>query len=116
MFSKFNDHDYIIGERYGEFSLSKAGQECKNPVNSSTGCKLVASAVPNVQYVAANGAGHDLPYGCILDKITSKKSILYWNPNGVARSSDPNIRQVCKQKEHIYEGKYRFIYVHTRNS
>ena len=102
----------VKDEVYDEFSLSRPGKECENPVTTLKGCKQAASILPSVQYVSANGAGHDLPYGCILDKITLKQNIVYWNPDGIVRSTDPNIRQVCKSKVEIYDGKctfYNFI-------
>ena len=86
------------------FSLSKPGYLCENPVNTLEGCKRVASIWPNVNYVIGKGAGHDLPYGCILDNITSLLAIVYWNPNGLATSADPNIRQICKLGVELHKG------------
>ena len=93
-----------------EFSFSKPGSLCDIPVNSLAGCKKAANILPTIQYVEANGTGHDLPYGCIVDKLSLKQNVVYWNPNGVAVSSDRNIRQVCKSKAGINEGKLTIKY------
>ena len=45
------------------------------------------------------GNGNDLPYGCISDKVTPGFHYMYWNPNGVAKSADPNIRQICHEQD-----------------
>ena len=47
------------------------------------------------------GSGYDLPLGCIYDAVTKTKTgktFVYWNPNGLVLSTDPNIRQICESR------------------
>ena len=62
---------------------------------------LAADAFPQTEYIFAKGTGHDLPYGCIMQIAKGRygqelySHYLYWNPEGVALSNDPDIRTVC---------------------
>lgn len=40
-------------------------------------------------------SGHHLPYGCILDAVSTEQRFIYWNPNGRVLSTDKNILQIC---------------------
>ena len=74
---------------------------CQNPVNETKVCQEAAS-LAKVEFLTAeniHGDGGDLPYGCISDKVTPGFHYIYWNPNGVAISGDPNIRQICQEQD-----------------
>ena len=72
-------------------------------------CKEAANVWSNGSYIMIKGKGHDLPYGCILDSITSEQTSVYWNPDGVAISADPNVRQICDDKLDLFKGKCALI-------
>ena len=94
---------------HDHFSLSKFGAACKNPVNSSRECKKAANFLATAVYVRGTGMGHDLPYGCIAQYTKSRQTVLYWNPKGITVSTDPNVRQVCKDKIDLLEGTYTLM-------
>ena len=54
------------------------------------------------------GDGHDLPYGCVWDKmvLSSSVGVIFWNPKGVTMSLDWNIAQVCFEPTKSFEGKF----------
>ena len=62
---------------------------------------LAADALPLTEFVSAKGTGHDMPYGCIIQTANGAKGqvlrsrYLYWNPEGVALSDDPDVQTVC---------------------
>ena len=91
-------------ELLDHFSLSKIGNMCKHPVSSIRECKKAVNFLSKAVYVDGTGMGHDLPYGCIAHNTISQQIVLYWNPNGVTVSKDPNVRQVCNDKVDLYEG------------
>ena len=50
------------------------------------------------------GDGTDLPFGCISDRTKSGIHSIFWNPNGLAISADPKVRQICLEQDQPYEG------------
>ena len=83
------------------FKLSHIGLSCRNPVNETKKCQEAAS-LAKIEFLTADeieGNLADLPYGCIFDKVTQGFHYTYWNPNGVAISADPNIRQICQEQD-----------------
>ena len=50
------------------------------------------------------GEGIDLPSGCISDRSNPGIHYVFWNPKGVAISSDTRVRSVCKESDFSYEG------------
>ena len=75
--------------------MSDFGKLCKTPINNETECQNAASYF-NAVYVVAKGKGHDIPYGCILNKLELGNEFLFWNPSGVIDGSiDPKIQQLC---------------------
>ena len=81
--------------------MSPIGLSCRNPVNETNVCQEAAD-LAKIEFLTAEdieGNGADLPYGCISDKVTPGFHYMYWNPNGVAISADPNIRQICQGKD-----------------
>ena len=109
--------DYGIGElgkRCGESMLGalraiQSLQECQKAQNM---LQMQDECFKDSTFVHALGNGTDLPFGCISDKV-SNKHYIYWNPEGMAISQDPNIRTICIQRNGKYqglirrEGKYR---------
>ena len=81
---------------------------CKNPVNSEKQCKIASTFFSKAIFVNAMGDGHDLPYGCVWDKmvLSSSVGVIFWNPKGVTMSLDWNIAQVCFEPTKSFEGKF----------
>ena len=82
--------------------FSTVGKPCKYPADQAV-CKESKVGV----YVDAIGDGLDLPPFCVFDNVTIGAEVQYWNQHGEAISNDPNVRQVCSDKE--YQGEF-FIY------
>ena len=85
----------------GGYKLSEVGATCaKNKgysgIVSKSDCKSSVKS-PDVFIDNPMGKGHDLPSGCIVDALSLNRKSVYWNPDGVATSNDPKIRQVCAQ-------------------
>ena len=90
--------------------MSGVGKVCENHVENESTCQESASLLKDRQYVKAKGVGADLPFGCISDKTDVDNHLVYWNPNGVAVSNDPLVRQICLQKEDPLKGMLtRFV-------
>ena len=88
-----------LGDQLKEYySLSELGTLCKHPIENLEKCKEAATYF-NAINNKLKGNGVDLPFGCVLDKVSSGSRFIYWNQNGVVSGSlDPNIRQVCHNK------------------
>ena len=84
--------------------MSRVGKVCENPIHKESICISSANQVDKFKFMKVNGTGVDLPYGCILDKTNPVTSYVYWNPNGVAISADPQIREICLENEDPLEG------------
>jgi hypothetical protein len=89
--------------------LSNPGKSCSSPVDNKKAC-LKASWYFNqtkpypfvftFEFVEdLKGDGYDLPKGCVTDAVQlhtyTEVTYVYWNPKGVALSSDQRIKQVC---------------------
>ena len=86
------------------YFVSDLGELCKLPIDNEMECKHSARYFGAVHAVA-EGRGHDLPYGCILQQFELGNSIVYWNKGGVVDgSSDPKIQQLC-----VYKKKEKWI-------
>ena len=98
---KYHDHTsyfhifMFIGPVLNRYFLSMTGQYCYSAVKNRFDCKRASNDFEGAIYVTAHGDGHALPRGCISDKSHSDTHLIFWNPDGVALSNDPNIRQVC---------------------
>ena len=86
--------------------MSHVGFPCRTPISEKNVCQEAANLAKSVLLTADNitGLGAHLPYGCISDKVTPGVHYMYWNSNGVAKSADPNIRQVCQEPDPSIEG------------
>ena len=90
--------------------MSRVGKVCENSIDKESICISSANQVNKFKFMRGNGTGVDLPYGCILDKTNPETPYIYWNPNGVAISADPQIREICLEKEDPLEGnKFRYL-------
>ena len=85
--------------------MPEVGQSCSTPVNNENNCEVSTRYFTTETNVAIfstmNGTGYDLPRGCIYDAVTKEKTgktFVYWNPNGLVLSTDPNIRQICESR------------------
>ena len=85
----------FIGPVPNRFFLAMPGQSCYTPVKTRIDCKRASKEFEGAIYVTAQGDGHDLPRGCIYDKSHGAMHFIFWNPDGVALSNDPDICQVC---------------------
>ena len=86
--------------------MSHVGLSCHNPISEMKICQEAAILSKSLLLTAKNitGLAGDLPYGCISDKVTPGVHYMYWNSNGVAKSADPKIRQVCQESDPSIEG------------
>ena len=86
--------------------MSHVGLSCHNPIRNKKVCQEAAILSKSVLLTEKNitGLAGGLPYGCISDKVTPGVHYMYWNSNGVAKSADPNIRQVCQEPDPSIEG------------
>ena len=71
--------------------MSGVGKVCENPVEKESTCQESASLLKDRQYV-------------ISDKTNVGNHLVYWNPNGVAISTDPLVREICLQKDDPLKG------------
>ena len=96
----------LIGNGRKYFKLSHVGFPCRTPISEMKVCQEAANLAKSVLLTADNitGLGAHLPYGCISDKVTPDVHYMYWNSNGSAKSADPNIRQICQEKQSSFEG------------
>ena len=105
----FTDYDIgELGKRCGESKLGalraiQSLQECQKAQNM---LQMHDEYFKDSTFVHALGNGTDLPFGCISDKV-SNKHYIYWNPEGMAISQDPNIRTICIQRNGKYQGLIR---------
>ena len=95
----------ISGEIDNQFVLSRVGKNCKNSIRNESLCRESAKLLKDSTYATLNDAGNDLPYGCISDKTNKDKHYVFWNPNGVARSADSHVREICSITKDPLEGK-----------
>ena len=86
------------------------GKVCENSIDEESICIASANQATKFKFTRGNGTGVDLPYGCILDRTNPETPYVYWNPSGVAISADPQIREICLEKEDPLEGnKFRYL-------
>ncbi len=78
-----------------KFSLSNAGENCKDPIKTMQDCKESTESLDDVIYVEAKGDGKQLPHGCVFDSVTPGKIYVYWNKNGGVKSFDPKLKIIC---------------------
>ena len=79
---------------------------CQYPVKNREECQVAARLFDRKGLSEALGSGTDLPFGCIFDRISSDTHHIYWNPQGRVISADPRIRQVCREQDRPFEGKF----------
>ena len=101
----------ISGKTGNQFVLSRVGKNCKNSIRKESLCRESAKILNDSQYAISNDAGKDLPYGCISDKTNKDNHYVFWNPNGLARSADPKVREICSITENPLEGKTLIIWL-----
>ena len=58
-------------------------------------CKKSTEILDDAIYVETKGDGKQLPHGCIMDSVTTGKTYVYWNKNGVVKSFDPHLKTIC---------------------
>ena len=95
----------FLGKREEQFVLSRVGKVCENSIDKKEICITSANQFSKIEFMVGNGTGVDLPKGCILDKTNEEHHYVFWNPNGVAISEDPKIREICFENEDPLEGK-----------
>ena len=93
------------GEKDNLFVLSHVGKNCKNPIRNESLCRESAKHLNDSEYALSDDAGKDLPYGCISDKTNEANHYVFYNPNGLVRSADPKIREICSIPKDSLEGK-----------
>ena len=91
--------------------MSLAGKNCKNSIRNESHCRESAKDLNDSEYAISDDAGKDLPYGCISDKTNEDNHYVFWNPNGLARSADPKVREICSITENPLEGKTLIIWL-----
>ena len=109
------------------FQLAEVGKLCEEPlisINNTEECKIAQLWLqknnPKFQssrFINASGDGSSLPFGCISDKV-SNNHYIYWNPEGMTISADPNLRLICKNNMASYVGKidyYECLSLHYRD-
>ena len=99
------DIHIFLGKREEQFVLSRVGKVCENSIDKKEICITSANQFSKIEFMVGNGTGVDLPKGCILDKTNEEHHYVFWNPNGVAISEDPKIREICFENEDPLEGK-----------
>ena len=79
---------------------------CQNPINSLKQCTIAGWEATTHDKPLDNisGDGIHLPFGCISDRTTSGIHSIFWNPNGIAISADPKLRQICVEQDRPFEG------------
>ena len=85
--------------------LSQVGKNCKNSIRNESVCRESAQLLKDITYATLSDAGNDLPYGCILDKTDKDNHYIFWNSNGLVRSADIKVREICSITEDSLEGK-----------
>ena len=95
----------ISGEVGNQFVLSRVGKNCDNSIKNGSLCRESAKFLNDSQYAISNDAGKDLPYGCISDKTNNDNHYVFWNPNGLIRSADPKVREICSITDDLLGGK-----------
>ena len=98
---------YLIISYLASFTLSDLGKACITPVDNAFDCSnaYFYFNMPNrigskLQFVSnMKGNGRSLPKGCVIDSVETDDIYVYWNPKGVALSSDVRIKQVCFGKQ-----------------
>ena len=89
---------FFLDDQSKKYSLSELGTLCIHPLENMKKCEGAAPQY-NAIYGELKGSRNHLPFGCVLDKVTTNLRFIYWNQNGVVSGSlDPNIRQVCHNK------------------
>ena len=101
----------ISGETGNQFVLSLVGQNCKNSIRNRSLCRESAKFLKASHYAISNDTGKDLPYGCISDKTNNDNHYVFWNPNGLIRSADPKVREICSITEDPKDGKKLIIFL-----
>ena len=101
----------ISGKTGNQFVLSRVGKNCKNSIRKESLCRESAKLLNDSQYAISNDAGKDLPYGCISDQTNNDNHYVFWNPNGLIRSADPKVREICSITENPLEGKKIIIFL-----
>ena len=96
----------ISGEDENQFKLSRIATPCQSPVNNMNECYTAANLAKSTLLTSENktGQGIDLPSGCISDRSNLGIHYVFWNPKGVALSSDSRVRSICKESDFSYEG------------
>ena len=89
--------------------MSRVGKNCKNPIRNRSLCRESTKLLNNSKYAISNDTGKDLPYGCISDKTNEDDHYVFWNPNGLARSADPKVREICSITKDPLDGKILII-------
>ena len=101
----------ISGKTGNQFVLSRVGKNCKNSIGNESLCREAAKFLNDSQYAISNDAGKDLPYGCILDKTNNDNHYVFLNPNGLIRSADPKVREICSITDDLLGGKKSLIFL-----
>ena len=95
----------ILGEIGNQFVLSNVGKNCKNSIRNESLCRESSKQLKDSKYATLNDGGNDLPYGCISDRTDKDNNYIFWNPNGVTRSADPHVREICSITKDPLKGK-----------
>ena len=82
------------------YSLSKAGENCRQPVKTKDDCMNSTESLHCAIYVLPKGDGNQFSRGCVLDNVTPGKSYVYWNEKGGVKSFDPKLRTICQSSSH----------------
>ena len=109
-----NNFIFISGKPNQQYSLSPVGISCRNPVNNSLSCTSAGNEANLYDQPSGDhsGNGTDLPFGCISARTTSGAHSIFWNPNGMAISDDPKVRQICVDQDKPFEGiSIRYFYM-----
>ena len=87
------------------YRVSDLGEACPNVTRiiSKGACRATVVS-PEFFIHDPMGPGHDLPAGCIGDAVAPPHNpVVYWNPEGVAISNDPKLREICKDHSRTFE-------------
>ena len=87
------------------YRVSDLGGACPNDTRliSKGACRATVVS-PEFFINDPMGPGHDLPAGCIGDAVAPPHNpVVYWNPEGVAISNDPKLREICKDHSRTFE-------------
>ena len=95
----------LLGQKGNQFVLSRVGKNCENSIKNESLCRESATLLKDSIFATSNNGVSDLPYGCILDKTDGNNHYIFFNPNGVVRSADPQVREICLITEDPLEGK-----------